>query len=163
MWAFSRFGGDLLSRGLSPSTIGAAVLNFRVRDGTGCFTCAMTTKPRKSPRSTFLLCKKATMRQAASLSQIKARCRTVVFSINIAAWRCEAILSQGRCMLLVLICLSVTGSNQAYRAISTGQLNALLRLHLRPIDVVVFHGPQGDLVLRGASRLDAFSGYPVRS
>ena len=56
-----------------------------------------------------------------------------------------------------------TGSNQAYRAISTGQLNALLHLHLRPIDVVVFHGPQGDLVLRGASRLDAFSGYPVRS
>lgn len=66
-----------------------------------------------------------------------------------------------RCMFL--ICLSITGSNQAYRAISTGQLNALLRLHLRPIDVVVFHGPQGDLVLRGASRLDAFSGYPVRS
>ena len=60
-------------------------------------------------------------------------------------------------------CLSVTGSNQAYRAISTGQLNALLRLHLRPIDVVVYHGPQGYLVLRGASRLDAFSGYPVRS
>ncbi len=27
------------------------------------------------------------------------------------------------------------------RAISTGQLNALLRLHRRPIDVVVFHGP----------------------
>jgi hypothetical protein len=53
--------------------------------------------------------------------------------------------------------------DQAYRAISTGQLNALLRLHLRPIDVVVFHGPQGDLVLRGASRLDAFSGYPVRT
>ncbi len=59
--------------------------------------------------------------------------------------------------------LAFTGSNQAYRAISTGQLNALLRLHLRPIDVVVFHGSQGDLVLKGASRLDAFSGYPVRS
>ena len=55
-WAFSRFGGDLLSRGLSPSTIGAAVLNFRVRDGTGCFTCAMTTKPRKIPVAA-LLCK----------------------------------------------------------------------------------------------------------
>jgi len=39
----------------------------------------------------------------------------------------------------------------------------LLHLHLRPIDVVVFHGPQGDLVLKGASRLDAFSVYPVRS
>src|SRR5215831_15864717 len=30
---------------------------------------------------------------------------------------------------------------QAERAISNGQLNALLRLHIRPIDVVVFHGP----------------------
>ena len=59
--------------------------------------------------------------------------------------------------------LAVTGSDQACRAISTGQLNALLRLHLRPIDVVVFHGPRGDLVSKGASRLDAFSGYPVRS
>ena len=62
-----------------------------------------------------------------------------------------------------VISLAVTGSNQAYRTISTGQLNALLHLHLRPIDVVVYHGPQGYLVLRGASRLDAFSGYPVRS
>ena len=62
-----------------------------------------------------------------------------------------------------LFSLPVTGSDQAYRTISTGQLSALLRLHLRPIDVVVCHGPQGDLVLRGASRLDAFSGYPVRS
>ena len=59
--------------------------------------------------------------------------------------------------------LPSTGSDQAYRAISTGRLNALPRLHLRPIDVVVFHGSQGDLVLRGASRLDAFSGYPVRT
>jgi len=39
----------------------------------------------------------------------------------------------------------------------------LLRVHLRPIDVMVYHGPLGYLVLRGASRLDAFSGYPVRS
>ncbi len=30
---------------------------------------------------------------------------------------------------------------QAERAISTGQLNALLRLHIQPIHVVVFHGP----------------------
>ena len=41
------------------------------------------------------------------------------------------------------VCPAVSGSNQAYRAISTGQLNALLHLHLRPIDVVVFHGSQG--------------------
>jgi hypothetical protein len=59
--------------------------------------------------------------------------------------------------------LTITGSNQAYRAISTSQLNALQRLHLWPIDEVVYLGPQGYLVLKGASRLDAFSGYPVRS
>ena len=35
-------------------------------------------------------------------------------------------------------------SGQADRVVSTGQLNALLRLHLRPINVVVFHGPDGD-------------------
>ena len=74
------------------------------------------------------------------------------------------MLSKSSVLLLVHVFdLFVTGTNQACRAISTGQLNALLRLHLRPIDVVVYHGPQGYLVLRGASRLDAFSGYPVRS
>jgi hypothetical protein len=35
-------------------------------------------------------------------------------------------------------------NDQAARAISTGQLNALQRLHLRPIDVVVFDGSSGD-------------------
>ena len=44
---FIRFGGDLLSHALRRSTIGASVLNFRVRDGIGCFTRAMTTKPNK--------------------------------------------------------------------------------------------------------------------
>ncbi len=112
--------------------------------------------------SAFLLSKKATGGRQRLCVQRRVATRLLChpftgFHIN---QRCP---TQGRCMLLVLICLSVTGSNQAYRAISTGQLNALLRLHLRPIDVVVFHGPQGDLVLRGASRLDAFSGYPVRS
>ena len=117
----TRFGGDLLSHVLRRSTIGAAALNGRVRDGIGCFARAMTTKPRKEHINPSLL--------------------LISRAYNLAS----------------------TESNQAYRAISTGQLNALLRLHLRPIDVVVFHGPQGYLVLRGASRLDAFSGYPVRS
>ena len=45
---FARFGGDLLSHVLRRSTIGAAALNGRVRNGAGCFACAMTTKPRKT-------------------------------------------------------------------------------------------------------------------
>ena len=45
-------------------------------------------------------------------------------------------------------------SNQVIRAISTGKLNALLRLHTRPINVVVFHGS------RGSSRFEV--GFPLR-
>ena len=53
----TRFGGDLLSHVLRRSTIGATALNCRVRDGTGCFARAMTTKPRKkhAPRVQFVL------------------------------------------------------------------------------------------------------------
>src|SRR5438876_3486530 len=36
-------------------------------------------------------------------------------------------------------------NDQAARAISIGQLNALPRLHLRPINVVVFDGSSGGL------------------
>jgi hypothetical protein len=32
-------------------------------------------------------------------------------------------------------------NDQANRAISTGKLHALLHVHTRPINVVVFHGP----------------------
>jgi hypothetical protein len=46
------------------------------------------------------------------------------------------------------------GSNQVERAISTGQLRALLRFHIRPIDVVVFHGSSG--------RPGFEAGFPLR-
>jgi hypothetical protein len=44
-----RSGGDLLSHVLRRSTIGAAALSGRVRDGIGSFARAMTTKPEKRP------------------------------------------------------------------------------------------------------------------
>ena len=130
----TRFGSDLLSHVLRRSTISATVLNDWVRNGARCFTRAMTTKPRKE----FTI---------SSVVQV-------------------SITVRGMCMTFIVritSCLASTGSNQAYRAISTSQLNTLLRLHLWPIDEVVYLGSQGYLVLRGASRLDAFSGYPVRS
>ena len=53
------------------------------------------------------------------------------------------------------------------RPISIGQLHALPHFHLRPINVVVSHGSypikEGNLVLWGASHLDAFSAYPVQT
>ena len=53
------------------------------------------------------------------------------------------------------------------RPISNSQLHVLLRFHLCPIYLVVFKGVyffrMGYLILRGASRLDAFSVYPFRA
>ena len=75
----------------------------------------------ENPHVDFLSEQESDARQAASLSQIKARCRTVVFSINTvqsafedcharqtaysftnARCRNLAVLGQGWCMLLVL-------------------------------------------------------------
>ena len=51
--------------------------------------------------------------------------------------------------------------------ISNSQLHALLHFHLCPFYLVVFKGVyffrMGYLILRGASRLDAFSVYPFRA
>ena len=52
--------------------------------------------------------------------------------------------------------------------ISTAQLRALPPLHMPPIKRVVFPrpypvNPVGDLILRGVSRLDAFSAYPFQT
>ena len=48
--------------------------------------------------------------------------------------------------------------------VSTGQLKAFLPLHLPPINPVVYRGSfvlrHATLILRGASRLYAFSVYP---
>ena len=53
------------------------------------------------------------------------------------------------------------------RPISDSQLRALLHFHLCPIYLVVFKGSyffrMGYLILRGASRLDAFSVYPCQT
>ena len=53
------------------------------------------------------------------------------------------------------------------RPISNSQLHTLLHFHLCPIYLVVFKGSyffrMGYLILRGASRLDAFSVYPFRT
>ena len=61
--------------------------------------------------------------------------------------------------------LNAKEEDQAARPISTARLNVLPRLHLPPIHAVVSCGPlgtngTGDLILGGASHLDAFSGYP---
>ena len=125
-----RFGGDLLSHVLRRSTIGVSALNGRVRDGIGCLADAMTTKPKQRHGLLF-----AAVHQGARFTAV-----LVPRSFDIER---------------VAVCdLAFTGSNQANRAISTSQLNALLHLHLWPIDVVVFHGSQGRPCFEG--------GFPLR-
>ena len=51
-------------------------------------------------------------------------------------------------------------AQESFRVISTARLRTSPPVHLPPIDVVVFNDPKGDLILRLASCLDAFSTYP---
>ena len=108
-----RPGSDLLSQGLSHSTIGAEEFNGRVRDGIGFKLLARTTRPAKDKDT----------KQAAIMRVYASQ------------------FSQGPCGPMD----TENESNQANRTISTGKLHALLHLHTRPINVVVFHGSQGNI------------------
>ena len=65
-----------------------------------------------------------------------------MIAVNSCSLTAEFLNIDGLTTLLQIYSVStVKFYGQAERAISNGQLNALLRLHIRPIDVVVFHGP----------------------
>lgn len=119
-----RPGSDLLSQGLSHSTIGAEEFNGRVRDGIGLRLFARTTRPAKDKEY-----------EASDL----------------LSWRLAPLIS-GRGLLDPMD--TENESNQANRTISTGKLHALLHFHIRPINVVVFHGSQGN------ARFEV--GFPLR-
>ncbi len=119
----------------APSTIGAGGLNFSVRNGKRCIPAAMTAQGVKGAASSRTLARTSD-KQSARPSKLHSSSR--------------------RC------------SKSRPRAISTAPLSALLRVHVPPIDVVVYHGPyslegMGGLISRWASRLDAFSGYPIQA
>ena len=101
----TRFGDDLLSHALRRSTISATALNGRVRDGIGCFAGAMITKPRKF-YNVYLP------------YEVSIKHETLTYQVSFL------LLSSQQTSL------SITGSNQAYRAISISQLNVLRHLHL---------------------------------
>ena len=105
-----RPGSDLLSQGLSHSTIGAEAFNGRVRDGIGLRLFAKTTRPAKDKKT-----KQADLLLATSASH------------SFWSGSCDPMDTENE-------------SNQANRTISTGKLHALPHLHTRPINVVVYHG-----------------------
>ena len=142
--AMGRSGGDRLSRALRHSTIGAGVFNGRVRDGIGFWA-------RRSGHQT------GASQFVWDLAAQGAATSSVLFGKH-AASSLRVFLQP--CCLVCQPCGCRTSpdtdheSDQANRAISTGRLNASPRLHPRPIDVVVFHGPQGRSRFKG--------GFPLR-
>ena len=140
-------GGDRLSRDLCRSTMGAGGFHGRVRDGIGCRAPAGATRSSGPPRGGVLDRGECGSGGVCGLGLCRS-CGGAARPVWVGG---------------VADCCAWWVDDRAYRAIRTGQLRALPHFHIRPIDVLVLHGPQGDLVLRGVSRLDAFSGYPVRT
>ena len=150
-------GGDRLSRVLRHSTMGAGVFNGRVRDGIGFWAHRSGHQTGQAqgvlgPLLSRVLRRRAvpSVRQAGSGDSRGGRA---------GAWSCVLRPLPIRCgsadpVGSVLLRRWITRDDQVCRAISTGQLSALPRLHLRPIDVVVFHGPQGRPRFEG--------GFPLR-
>ena len=100
--------------------MGAEAFHGRVRDGIGCISLAMATGPPSRNNCATRMC-----------------VPEVVIS-------CVCVSADGCCVRCVLH-TAVIGDEIVW-AIRTAQLRRLPDFHLRPIDVVVFHGPWGDLV-----------------
>ena len=143
-------GDDLLSHVLRRSTMGATGFHGRVRKGIGWGTRAMATRSSNHPATPPSLRLGGDPGPPAHGADATRDGTEVVKLASLLAWAA------------LLVRLSLEGV-EVDRAIRTGKLHALPRFHIRPIDVVVYHGSRRDLVLRRVSRLDAFSGYPVRT
>ena len=113
------------------STIAEAGLNFRVRNGNGCGPCSMDGGKNLG---------------LAQPNGFPGPPRTEWLSLGLRP-RFGALALRLR-----------VGCGQASRAISTGQLHASLRFHLRPIDVLVSDGPSGD---RSPREISSWGGLPT--
>ena len=137
-------GGDLLSRGLGRSTMGAGDFHGRVRDGIGCSLPAMATRSSSPYRHCmFGAGAVGILRSPRGLAGSGCFVRT--------SGSTEARFGDDPGMISVhgvfgrVLPPGMYGY-RADRAIRTGQLRALPRFHIQPIDVMVYHGPRGDLV-----------------
>ncbi len=130
--------------------MGAGGFHGRVRDGIGCW----------GPRYGHQVCEAPGLsREEGSFVVSVWDCRSASWALpfgRFAAARGVIALEDPWVLLRGIL-------DQACRAISTGQLRASPPFHTRPIDVLVLHGSRGVSVSRRVSRLDAFSGYPVRT
>lgn len=121
-----------------PSTIGAERLNGSVRNGKRCFPLAIATGNIARPRKFAHTPTRHGVRGLHGPSKLHSAIETGIKNPS------------------------------SPRTISTSLLQALLLFQIWPINLVVSQGSYplkevGELILRPASRLDAFSGYPIRT
>ena len=140
---FGRPGDVLLSHALRRSTIGAEGLHGRVRDGIGCVPLAITTKSSK--RTSFNL--------FASLTVFTLPAISGKYFANLPAKFVRAVWVDPYAQkdfkpIERLVLVSFTRYRASTPGLSTWWSSTALK---------------GELVLRGASRLDAFSGYSFRT
>ncbi len=160
-----RPGSDLLSRDLSRSTIGAEGVNGRVRNGIGWGPLAKATRPAEDVKLVFPVGLTTSLRSALAAHPCR---RAVVRSLSCHPCSAEAPPRAARRHRLV-------------RSTSKEDGHGLMRV-IKPIELLVpvsytcRHAStpglstwssstalKGELVSRWVSRLDAFSGYPVRT
>ena len=139
-----RPGNDLLSRALRQSTIGATGFHGRVRNGIEWDTCAITTW---SSRHMHFHCDVPTSIMSA---QGKNKEDIQNLSVNLQILPCIGICLYARLIKPIerLVPISFTHYCASTLGLSTWWSSTVLKRIL---------------VSRGASRLDAFSGYPVRT
>ena len=163
--ALGRPGNDLLSRALRRSTIGAKGLHGRVRDGIGCGPLAIATRSSKrmcasgahirriNPdiRPTCVMCigahdpknRDRRARTPTNLAAVRGSMMTICSDPEGSARKRSAIKP-----IEQLVLVSFTCCHASTPSLSTWWSSTAL---------------ERNLVLRGASRLDAFSGYPFRT
>ena len=187
-------GSDIPSQILRPSIICAEGLNCCVRDGNRWdpFAIAARTSDLSFLLNTVAVSSVCSVTYSSTLPHIHLRpissdsrlssVRTLVtclvlnkkscvtFSCDLSqfSFKDAIVLIPENCIdnfLHNLVSIRIVWSSP--RPISTGQLNTLLHLHLRPIYLVFFQGPyflrMGNLILELTSRLDAFSVYSFQT
>ena len=143
---------------MSHSTIGAEEFNGRVRNGIGFRLLARTTRPAKDRELRSNLLWPHGSRRAFALLTMRSHFqphpdypRLASIDAQSATADLRTAVSKDEPRKGVDI---ENESNQVNRTISTGKLRTLPHFHTRPINVVVFHGSQGN------SRFEV--GFPLR-
>ena len=152
-------GSDLLFRAWWRSTIGAEGFHGRVRDGIGCLApryghqaCPCDICARTSGEQGSLSCERQCLWMRGRVCMDPRPCFRRDKLAGTAAADRQPGLAAARGRRAAEGCSAAASS--AGRAISTGQLRGLPRFHLRPIDVVVFHGSR--------ARPGFEEGFPLR-